>query len=195
MKVSVLSPEERLYLLSLAQRTIDRALLNQPRIDLTAEDLTPKLQEDGASFVTLRKQNGALRGCIGSLAARRPLAEDVRENALSAAFGDPRFPPLTSAEFSHVGVEVSVLTAPAPLNFDDADDLLRKLRPNVDGVILEHGRRRATFLPQVWEQLPDPEGFLGHLCYKAGLPLNAWRWPDLKIFIYQVEKFEEEDAA
>jgi len=96
-----------------------------------------------------------------------------------------------AAELANIVIEVSVLTAPQPLDFDGPEDLIRKLRPHIDGVIIEHGWNRATFLPQVWEQLPSPEEFLSHLCYKAGLPGNAWRWPDLEVSIYQVEEFAE----
>jgi AmmeMemoRadiSam system protein A len=137
-------------------------------------------------------RKGDLRGCIGSLMAHRSLMEDVRHNALAAAFEDPRFSPVQVRELSNLVVEVSVLSAPEPLDFDGPDDLIRKLRPNVDGVLIERGWNRATFLPQVWEQIPDPEEFLGHLCRKAGLPANAWRWPDLQVSTYQVEMFEEE---
>lgn len=193
MTTQSLTPEEQRALLKLARETIGRALQGNPEPPPAPEPLTPRLQEPGASFVTLTL-GGTLRGCIGSLVARRPLVIDVRENALAAAFEDPRFPPLTLPEFSRLHIEVSVLTAPQPLPYDGPDDLLRKLRPEVDGVIIERGWQRATFLPQVWEQLPNPVEFLEHLCYKAGLPVNAWRWPDLKVSIYQVEKFEEAEA-
>ena len=133
-----------------------------------------------------------MRGCIGSLVAHRPLIEDVRENAIAAAFRDPRFSPVRAAELPGIVVEVSALTLPEKLDFDGPEDLLHKLRPNVDGVLIERGWNRATFLPQVWEQLPSPEEFLSNLCFKAGLPGNAWRWPDLEVSIYQVEKFEED---
>ena len=184
------------YLLTLARATIANAVGAKSSIALP--DPLPRLTTPGAAFVTLHTRRDdlrgepRLRGCIGSLEARRPLVEDVRENAIAAALHDPRFSPVKAAELDNLVVEVSVLTAPQPLDFDGPDDLLRKLRPNIDGVLIERGWNRATFLPQVWEQLPSPEDFLGNLCYKAGLPPNAWRWPDLKVSIYQVEKFEEE---
>lgn len=190
MTTQSLTPEEQQILLKLARETIGRALQGDPEPPPVPEPLTSRLQEPGAAFVTLTL-GGTLRGCIGSLVARRPLVIDVRENALAAAFEDPRFPPLTLSEFPRLHIEISVLTAPQPLSYDGPDDLLRKLRPEVDGVIIERGWQRATFLPQVWEQLPNPVEFLEHLCYKAGLPINAWRWPDLKVSTYQVEKFEE----
>ncbi|MBI5579884.1 MAG: AmmeMemoRadiSam system protein B [Deltaproteobacteria bacterium] len=142
------------------------------------------------TFVTL-KQNGRLRGCIGSLSASDPLAEGVRRNAISAAFHDPRFSPLTEKELGQVEIEVSVLTEPQPLPFSDPAHLLRRLRPDVDGVIIRQGYASATFLPQVWEQLPQKEDFLGHLCLKAGLPRDAWKRGKLEVSTYQVQYFEE----
>ena len=191
MTAEPLTTEEREYLLALARSTIAEAAGRKP----AAEPRPPaphRLHAPGAAFVTLHTRDGNLRGCIGSLMAHRPLIEDVRENAIAAAFRDPRFPPVKAAELANIVIEVSVLTAPEPLDFDGPEDLMRKLRPHIDGVIIEHGWNRATFLPQVWEQLPSPEEFLGHLCYKAGLPSNAWRWPDLEVSIYQVEEFAEE---
>ncbi|MGC9396185.1 MAG: AmmeMemoRadiSam system protein A [Anaerolineae bacterium] len=190
MTTEPLTSEEGHYLLALARATIAKAV--GAKSSSILPDPPPRLTAPGAAFVTLRTQRGDLRGCIGSLEARRPLIEDVRENAIAAALRDPRFPPVKATELDNIVVEVSVLTAPEPLDFDGPDDLLRKLRPNIDGVLIERGWNRATFLPQVWEQLPSPEDFLGNLCYKAGLPPNAWRWPDLKVSIYQVQKFEEE---
>jgi AmmeMemoRadiSam system protein A len=143
------------------------------------------------TFVTLKK-SGTLRGCIGTLAADAPLAENVRRNALNAAFQDPRFPPLTPEEFHQIDIEVSILTPPAPLTYTDAERLLDMLRPGIDGVILRKGGASATFLPQVWQQLPRREDFLLHLCLKAGLPAQAWRDGDLQIETYQVQYFEEE---
>ena len=189
MTSTPLTSEEGQYLLTLARATIAKTVGAKSSIALP--DPPPRLTMPGAAFVTLRTQRGDLRGCIGSLEARRPLVEDVRENAIAAALRDPRFPPVKAAELDNLVIEVSVLTAPEPLDFDGLDDLLCKLRPNIDGVLIERGWNRATFLPQVWEQLPSPEDFLGNLCYKAGLPSNAWRWPDLEVSTYQVEKFEE----
>ncbi|HEY76731.1 MAG TPA: AmmeMemoRadiSam system protein A [Thermoflexia bacterium] len=187
-----LSPEDRRYLLRLARETIGRALEGKspPSVDLNA--VSEDLRRPGASFVTLTI-DGQLRGCIGSIEPRRPLVLDVQENALAAAFRDPRFWPLTPEEFDRVRIEVSVLTPPQPLPYRDGDDLIAKLRPQIDGVIIERGWHRATFLPQVWEKLPDPHEFLAHLCLKAGLPADDYRRPGLKVFTYQVEKFEEEE--
>ncbi len=147
------------------------------------------LQAPGASFVTLTR-NGALRGCIGTLEAWRPLAEDVRHNAVAAALRDPRFPPLDKEELAHVRIEVSVLGMPRKLCVDNEAELCARLRPGVDGVILQWGQHRATFLPQVWEQLPNASEFLAQLKRKAGLPADFWH-PDLHVSIYQVEMFRE----
>jgi AmmeMemoRadiSam system protein B/AmmeMemoRadiSam system protein A len=149
------------------------------------------LREQRASFVTLTLGE-RLRGCIGSLEAHRPLGEDVATNARSAALRDPRFPPLTAAEFDRVGVEVSVLSSPALLPFGDHDELIAQLRPGVDGLILACDGRRGTFLPQVWEQLPEPEAFLAHLKQKAGLP-PATRTTRCTVWRYEVLKWREAD--
>ncbi len=186
-----LSREERALLLELARHTILHALqgIHQDPMDL--KDFTPQLQAPGATFVTLHTRSGALRGCIGSLQARNPLIEDVRNNALAAAFEDPRFPAVTESELPGINIEISVLSSPQPLAYEDAEDLLHKLRPHIDGVVLESGWHRATFLPQVWEQLPLPVEFLSNLCYKAGIPGDAWRYAGVKISTYQVEEFTE----
>lgn len=147
------------------------------------------LREPGASFVTLTR-DGHLRGCIGSLEAYRPLADDVRGNACAAAFRDPRFPPLSSAEWPDTKVEVSLLSVPEALSFKDEADALAQLRPGIDGIVLSAGGRRATFLPQVWEQLPDPALFLAQLKAKAGLPAD-YREPDLRLERYTVRKWKE----
>ncbi|MGC9469519.1 MAG: AmmeMemoRadiSam system protein A [Anaerolineae bacterium] len=191
MTETYLTDEEGTFLLRLARRTIEEALAEESTETLPSSP-TQRLEEPGATFVTLHTRSGALRGCIGSLAARRPLVEDVRSNALAAAFEDPRFPPLKRSELSDVVVEISVLTPAKPLEYQDPQELLEKLRPGVDGVVIERGWHRATFLPQVWEQLPRPEKFLAHLCYKAGLSARAWQEGDLSVSIYEVQKFEED---
>jgi AmmeMemoRadiSam system protein A len=143
-----------------------------------------------ATFVTLSLE-GQLRGCIGSLTAAEPVAINVKKNAVNAAFHDPRFSPLSAEEFDRVSIDVSILSEPVPLVYSDADDLLAKLRPAVDGVIIRKGAASATFLPQVWEQLPAPQDFLGHLCLKAGLSSKVWRRGDLEVLTYRVQHFEE----
>ncbi len=150
------------------------------------------LRARGASFVTLRAGR-ALRGCIGSLEARRPLGDDVEHNARAAAFADPRFEPLDATEFEQVRVEVSILSAPQPIEASGLDDLQRRLRPHVDGLILRYGERRATFLPQVWETLPDAGDFVSQLQRKAGLPVGFWH-ADLQVSRYTVEKYVEDEG-
>jgi AmmeMemoRadiSam system protein A len=144
------------------------------------------LRQPGASFVTLTK-NGELRGCIGSLQAHRPLAEDVAANALASALRDPRFPPVLPRELPDIRIEISVLSAPVDFPVKDEADLLQKLQPGVHGLIIEDGMHRATFLPAVWEQLPAPRDFLAHLKHKAGLPLHHWS-PTLKCQVYTAQK-------
>lgn len=152
-------------------------------------DLPDWLREPGASFVTLTQQ-GELRGCIGSLEPRRPLGEDVHENAIAAALHDPRFTPLTVQELSRTRIEVSLLSRPADMPFDSEQDVLDRLRPGVDGVVLQYGRARGTFLPQVWESLPQPADFLAHLKRKAGLPADFWH-EQIRLSRYTVDKWKE----
>ena len=149
----------------------------------------PWLFADGAVFVTLRL-DGALRGCVGSLKASRPLIEDVRENAVAAATRDMRFPPLSPQELDAVEIEVTELSEPRPLRFTGEADALAQLRPGVDGVVLRWGERRATFLPQVWESLPEPAEFLAQLKRKAGLPPDFWD-DGIELARYQVRKWDE----
>ncbi len=185
-----LTDREKQTLLHIARVAIENAVMGKvaPPIDQTS--LTQALREQGSSFVTLTI-HGELRGCIGALEAYQPLVEDVREHAIAAALNDPRFPPLTHKELSRIQIEVSRLTSPQELEYSDSDDLLKKLRPHVDGVILKHGHRRATFLPQVWEKVPDTVEFLEQLCYKMGERGNLWRETKLQVYVYQVEEFQE----
>jgi AmmeMemoRadiSam system protein A len=147
------------------------------------------LSEPGATFVTLTQQ-GNLRGCIGSLEAHRPLGQDVSLNALASAFRDPRFPPLDERELAATRVEVSLLSQQQPMQFVDEADALAQLRPGTDGIVFECGAYRSTFLPQVWEQLPQPYQFMAHLKRKAGLPESFWS-PEVKLYRYTVEKWKE----
>jgi AmmeMemoRadiSam system protein A len=148
-----------------------------------------ELSRPAATFVTL-KMRDELRGCIGTLEPFRPLSQDVRENAIGAAFRDPRFRPLTAAEFEATSVEVSLLSASELLDVAAEDDLLARLRPGCDGLTLECGRHRATFLPQVWEQLADPQDFVTALKRKAGLPGDFWS-PRIAVSRYQVTKWTQ----
>lgn len=174
----------------MARQAMDAAVRKEPIPPLDLTSLPPELQQQGASFVTLTV-NGGLRGCIGALEAYQPLALDVREHAQAAALNDYRFPPVTPPELSAIDIEISYLTQPVPLDYADAADLMAKLRPGVDGVVLGDNFRKATFLPQVWEKLPAPEDFLDQLCYKMGAAHDVWRRRKLSVQIYQVEEFHE----
>jgi len=185
-----ISSEEKQFLLALARQTIASRFAGEKPI---LPD-TPRLRQPAACFVTLKK-NGHLRGCIGNLQAVDSLAASVRRNALAAAFNDSRFPPLTAEELPTLDIEISLLTTAKKLDYTDAADLCRRLRPSVDGVILRAGSRSATFLPQVWEQLPAADIFLSHLCLKAGLTADFWRSGQPEIFIYQVEHFTAETGV
>jgi len=186
-----LPPDAGLVLTGLARAAIAKKLSLSGHSDMPGhpDAVSPWLDAPGAVFVTLT-QDGQLRGCIGSLVAHRTLREDVVSNAQAAAFGDPRFPPLRAGEFQGTHIEVSVLSEPEPMPFTSRDDALAQLRPGVDGVILSAGIHRATFLPQVWEELPDKEQFIGHLFRKSGLPANYWG-DDVRISRYTVTAFEE----
>ncbi len=167
---------------------IARAAIEEKLFGKAARLDAPWLERPGATFVTLLK-DGELRGCVGSLEATRPLAQDVAENALAAAFRDPRFPELSAAEWLQCQVEVSLLSAPKPVRFTDEADLMRQIRAGEDGLILESEGRRATFLPQVWQGVPDKRAFLGHLLCKAGLPADT-RLETCRISRYRVMKFD-----
>lgn len=179
------SPEERESLLKVAQDAIEQGLQYGAPGSLELTRFSPALQATLASFVTL-KLDDQLRGCIGSLEALRPLVEDVNENAYAAAFRDPRFPPMTAYELEELRISISVLTTPQLINFDSEQDLLAQLRPGVDGLILEAGHRRGTFLPAVWESLPDAADFLRHLKSKAGLFPDYWS-AEVKVYRYRTE--------
>ncbi len=181
-------------LIALARAAIAEQLAIPYAIPFAASDIQACdwLQQQSASFVTLHI-DGNLRGCIGSLKAYRPLMEDVRSNAVHAAFQDPRFAPLSPEEFERIDIEVSLLTAATPIHFSSEADALQQLRPHIDGVILNHEYHSATFLPQVWEQLPTPETFMQHLKQKAGLPAGFWS-DDVQLSRYEVEKFSENDG-
>ena len=188
MTVEPLTDEEKKILLRLAREAMECGVKGKQLPPLDQKSLTKPLLEDGASFVTLTVR-GQLRGCIGALEAYQPLVDDVREHAVAAALKDPRFPAVREGELNGIQLEVSRLTRPVPLDYKDAADLLSKLRPHVDGVILKDGFRRATFLPQVWEKLPDRAEFLDNLCYKMGARGDLWRVKHLEVLLYQVEEF------
>ncbi len=188
--------EQGRLLLALAREAIALALeVPAQAARVPARDLAaPWLSAPGACFVTLTRHD-RLRGCIGSVRARRPLVEDLRANARAAALSDPRFPPLTAAELPDTRIEVSLLSPATPLPAATEAEALAALRPGIDGVILElGGESHATFLPQVWENLPVPRDFLAHLKRKAGLPVDFWS-PDLRLQRYTVFKWSEPDPS
>ena len=183
----MLSKDSRKELLAIARESIAARLENN---QFEVGKVDEELKKSRSTFVTLTK-NGELRGYIGSLLAHYSLAKDVAQNAVSAAFSDPRFPPLSKSELAEIKIEISILTPPRNLKYSNAADLLAKLRAGKDGVIITSEWNSATYLPQVWEDLPKKKEFLESLCVKAGLPFNAWQSGKLKIEIYEVEKFEE----
>jgi uncharacterized protein len=185
-----LSIEDRKVLLVLARKALEEAVTGKPMEPLELEMQSPCLLEPGATFVTLRRK-GELRGCIGALEAYQPLAEDVREHAKAAALQDYRFPPITQEELDEISIEISLLTPPQLLEYNNCEDLARILFTKRDGVILKDGARRATFLPQVWEKLPDPVSFLNSLCMKMGLAPDTWQQRKMEVWTYQVEEFHE----
>jgi hypothetical protein len=189
-----LSLSEKRQLVRLARAALEAAVRGESPPSVNAAELPPALTQSGASFVTLMN-GGELRGCIGGLHAHQPLYEDVRDHTAQSALRDYRFPAVTAAEAPHIEIEISILTEPQPLPYDSPDHLLRLLRPNVDGVILQQGYRRATFLPQVWERVPDPATFLAMLCEKMGAAPNLWRHAKLEVQTYQVEKFTESEVG
>jgi len=185
-----LSAREREILLRVAREAIAAAVGGNPPPVLDIEKQPPSLQADGASFVTLTR-DGRLRGCIGTMEPYQPLLADVQEHAAAAAVSDFRFSKVTKDELEHIQIEISRLTPLKELPYDSTEDLTRALRAGVDGVLINAGGRRATFLPQVWEQLPQPEEFLSHLCQKMGAPADLWKTQKMDVYTYQVEKFCE----
>ncbi len=179
--------EHQNLLLQIARDAISQGLAGENGPFL--EDVPDELMEERATFVTL-EIGGRLRGCIGMLEACRPLAEDVVHNACAAAFRDPRFPSLSRKEFGSVEIHISVLSPPEEITFSDEADLLAQIRPGIDGLILQEGYQRGTFLPSVWEELPEKEPFLAHLKMKAGLPETYWS-DTLRVFRYTTEYFGE----
>ncbi|MBN1964955.1 MAG: AmmeMemoRadiSam system protein A [Anaerolineae bacterium] len=186
------TPQEQAMLLRIAREALETATAGLPLSLPDLETLPPALRAERACFVTLHTTDGALRGCTGVLVARQPLAHEVARTAVQTAFNDPRFPALQHSELPRTLIELSLLTPPEPLPFTRSDDLLHLLRPHVDGVIMSIGARRATFLPQVWERVSEPEDFLALLCQKMGLPPGAWRRGGVQVFTYHTVVIEEE---
>lgn len=187
-----ISPAEQQSLLDVARRSIRHGLdTGKPLTPADEGQFTAAMKSPGASFVTLNLA-GSLRGCIGSLEPRRPLVEDVAQNAFAAAFRDPRFPPLSEQEYSSIDLHISVLGPASPMDVADEASLHAALRPGVDGLILDDPPYRSVFLPQVWESLPDPRQFVEHLKLKAGLRSDHWS-PSLRFSRFHVIEFGAED--
>lgn len=180
------SDHQGLILLAIARESLAAALSLGREISRDE----PWLHEPGATFVTLRRL-GELRGCVGSIRPYRPLLDDVRSNARAAAFSDTRFRPVYRNEYPELSVEVSLLSPCEPCDFKNQDEALARLQPGVDGIVFEFQGRRSTFLPQVWEQLPEPWDFLAHLKRKAGLLPDFWH-ADVRLWRYTVMKWTEE---
>jgi AmmeMemoRadiSam system protein A len=188
-----LNENQQRTLLDIARRSIEFGLQNGRALPIQSADFDEVLRSRAASFVTLHER-GELRGCIGALKAYQPLVADVAEHAYAAAFTDPRFPPVTEAELAQLEISISVLGEPEPMRFTSEADLLHQLRPGQDGLILEDGRHRGTFLPSVWESLPEPGDFWRHLKLKASLPVDHWS-DTLKVSRYTTFSFTESSAG
>ena len=173
MNSMLLSAEDRATLLAIARQSIQSGLRSGRALGVDPESYSDTLRLKRATFVTL-EIDARLRGCIGTLQAYQALVKDVADHAYAAAFEDPRFPPLRNDEFAMLDTHISVLSPPEPLEVVSEADLLAQLRPGVDGLILSLGDKRATFLPSVWDDLPDPRMFLGHLKRKAGFSGDFW---------------------
>jgi len=190
--INQISKEEGQALVELAKESI-KYYLQTGRIPTLSEVPYENWKKKGASFVTLeRKDTNQLRGCIGSIIPFRPLYEDVISNAIAAATKDPRFPPVTLEELPYLRTKVSVLSYPQPLHYTDPQDLLNKITPFEDGLILKLGEYQGTFLPDVWEEIPDKQQFLSHLCMKAGLQPDCWIKYHPEIFVYKTVVFSDD---
>ena len=188
-----LSPADRATLLDVARASIQHGLHHRQALAVNPDDYPETLRPLRATFVTL-EIGGQLRGCIGALVAYQPLVQDVAAHAYAAAFEDPRFPELRPDEFPKLEIFISVLAPPEPMRFSSEEDLLKQVRPGVDGLIIQFRHYRATFLPAVWESLPDPYLFLAQLKHKAGLPLDFWS-PELRVERYTTEYFGAGDVG
>jgi AmmeMemoRadiSam system protein A len=191
-KPVALTLEEKRFLIRLARQTVEEVVTTGRLPGVSEASVPANLCQRKACFVTLT-QGGRLRGCIGHLQPDEPLYRAVMENARSAAIHDSRFMAVDSTDLPTLDYEISILTEPRPLAFDTPRELLQVLRPGVDGVVLRLPDRSATFLPQVWEQLPEPEEFLGRLAMKAGGSPDDWRQPGTTVLTYQADAFSESE--
>ena len=188
----IFSKKDEIALLRFARAVIAAKLgrAGEPPEKEIAHIPSALLEQKRGIFVTLHKK-GELRGCIGNIEPTKTIRDGIQENAEYAAFRDTRFSPLGSEELDDIDIEISVLTKPDKIDHTDDQDLISRITPHVDGVILQKGFRKATFLPQVWDQLSDPEAFLRHLCLKAGMRADEWKKGKLDVAVYQVDSFEE----
>lgn len=183
----MLNAEQRQQLHDIARNSIINGLQTGEALAIDPADYDAVLQQKAATFVTLHKHK-QLRGCIGILEPLRPLANDVAQNAFSAAFSDHRFPPVSEDEIDQLDLHISILSPPTPVNFTSEDDLVSQLRPDHDGLIMQEGSHRGTFLPSVWETIKDKHEFVNHLKQKSGLPENYWS-DTISVLRYTVEEF------
>ncbi len=181
-----LSVEDKKTLLAMARSALEEAVTSGELAPWSPEGLSDRLRDPGAAFVTLYLGE-KLRGCVGSVEAQRSLAEDVRVHTMAAAFNDPRFSRVKTPELDGMVIEISILSPLQELAYKDPDDLLRQIRPAIDGVLIKMGDRQATFLPKVWEKISDPRLFLSLLCEKMGVPEDSWLKEPLTVYVYQTE--------
>ncbi len=184
---TISAADRQQLLLKLARESIEYRLQHNYEISIRIGDYPPELQQERATFVTLHLKN-QLRGCIGTLEAYQPLVLDVAHNAYAAAFTDPRFMPVTQSEVTELEIHISILNPAEEMHFESEQDLIDQLRPDIDGLIMQDGNRRGTFLPSVWEQLAEPREFIHHLKLKAGLPASHWS-DTLQVWRYTTTSF------
>jgi AmmeMemoRadiSam system protein A len=191
-KIEAVTKAEQEFLLNLARQTLEKQVTENKRYEPDLSKVSENLKKKMGCFVTLNKgPNHELRGCIGYIAPFKPLYEAIVDNAISAAIHDNRFPVVGPSELKDITIEISVLTEPVPLEFDSPEDLLKKLRPHIDGVNLYSGFHRATYLPQVWEHFDKKELFLSTLCQKGGASFDCWKQKGLRVETYQAQVFSE----
>lgn len=183
-----LSPDALDTLFAIARLAIEAGLAGNLHWQGDESQYPPELTQPGATFVTLYTR-GQLHGCIGSVKANLPLCRDVAKNAISAAFKDPRFPPLQASELDDTAIEISLLSPLQTLHYHSLEDLMRRIRPHVDGVMVERGWHRGLLLPQVWEKVPDPGEFLTHVAYKANAGIDIYQHPETTVSVFQVQHF------
>ena len=188
--IEIVSEKNQTYLLSIARQALEMFVKSRQTIQLNETQLDEEIIQQGATFVTLHK-HGQLRGCIGTLTAYQAIYQDVIEHAIAAGTQDFRFPSMQENELDQLHYEISILSKPEPLPYSSSEDLLNKLQVGVHGVVISSGFQRATFLPQVWDSLPQKDEFLNHLCKKMGAAANAWRKNKYDISVYQVQEFSE----